>query len=44
MWYHVGSIEAFPTERAERNMFACRQYGFYPGTQQFDVFPPLLRP
>jgi hypothetical protein len=20
----------------DRNMFACRQYGFYPGTKQFD--------
>jgi hypothetical protein len=20
----------------DRNIFACRQYGFYPGTQQFD--------
>jgi len=37
---------------AERNMFACRQYGFYPGTQQWDECmkyvgskrPPLLRP
>jgi PBP1b-binding outer membrane lipoprotein LpoB len=21
---------------ADRQMFACRQYGFYPGTKQFD--------
>ena len=36
----------------DRNIFACRQYGFYPGTQQFDECmkyvgskrPPLLRP
>jgi hypothetical protein len=37
---------------AERNTFACQQYGFYPGTRQFDECmkyvgskrPPLLRP
>ena len=36
----------------DRNIFACRQYGFYPGTQQFDECmkyarskrPSLLRP
>jgi hypothetical protein len=36
----------------DRKIFACRQYGFYPGTQQFDECmkyvgskrPPLLRP
>ena len=36
----------------DRNIFACRTYGFYPGTQQWDECmkyvgskrPPLLRP
>ena len=36
----------------DRNFFACRQYGFYPGTRQWDECmkyvgskrPPLLRP
>jgi len=36
----------------DRNIFACRQYGFYPGNRQWDECmkyvgskrPPLLRP
>ena len=36
----------------DQNFFACRQYGFYPGTRQWDECmkyvgskrPPLLRP
>ena len=25
-----------PDTDAERNVFACREYGFYPGSKQFD--------
>ena len=46
------TVEQTPDTDAERNIFACRQYGFYPGTQQWDECmkyvgskrPPLLRP
>jgi|ERR1043166_5847239 hypothetical protein len=41
-----------PDTDTDRNIFACRQYGFYPGTRQWDECmkyvgskrPPLLRP
>ena len=41
-----------PDTDTDRNMFACRQYGFYPGSRQWDECmkyvgskrPPLLRP
>jgi hypothetical protein len=29
-------VEQTPDTDADRNIFACRQYGFYPGTRQFD--------
>ena len=46
------TVEQTPDTDADRNIFACRQYGFYPGTQQWDECmkyvgskrPPLLRP
>jgi hypothetical protein len=30
------SVEPTPDTGDDRNIFACRQYGFYPGTQQWD--------
>jgi hypothetical protein len=44
--------EQAPDTDTDRNIFACRQYGFYPGTRQWDECmkyvgskrPPLLRP
>jgi hypothetical protein len=30
------NVEQTPDTDTDRNIFACRQYGFYPGTQQFD--------
>ena len=47
-----GTVEQTPDSDLARNIFACRQYGFYPGTQQWDECmkyvgskrPPLLRP
>jgi hypothetical protein len=46
------TVEQTPDTDAERAIFACRQYGFFPGTQQWDECikyvgskrPPLLRP
>jgi hypothetical protein len=29
-------VEQTPDTNNDRNDFACRQYGFYPGTKQFD--------
>jgi len=29
-------VEQTPATNPDRNDFACRQYGFYPGTKQFD--------
>ena len=29
-------VEQTPATDPDRNDFACRQYGFYPGTKQFD--------
>jgi hypothetical protein len=45
-------VEETPDTATDRNIFACRQYGFYPGTRQWDECmkyvgskrPPLLRP
>ncbi|MGB7776877.1 MAG: hypothetical protein WBL77_09245, partial [Pseudolabrys sp.] len=28
------TVEQTPDTDADRNIFACRQYGFYPGTQR----------
>jgi hypothetical protein len=44
--------EQTPDTTTDQNDFACRQYGFYPGTRQWDECikyvgskrPPLLRP
>jgi len=30
------NVEQTPNTDNDRYIFACRQYGFYPGTQQFD--------
>ncbi|MGB7700052.1 MAG: hypothetical protein WBL91_00120, partial [Pseudolabrys sp.] len=30
------TVEQTPDTDADRNIFACRQYGFVPGTQQWD--------
>jgi hypothetical protein len=30
------AVEQTPDTDTDRNNFACRQYGFYPGTKQFD--------
>jgi hypothetical protein len=30
------NVEQTPDTDTDRNIFACRQYGFYPGTQQWD--------
>ena len=46
------TVEQTPATDAERGIFACRQYGFVPGTQQWDECikyvgskrPPLPRP
>ena len=46
------TVEQTPDTDADRGIFACRQYGFVPGTQQWDECikyvgskrPPLLRP
>ena len=46
------TLEQTPDTDADRGIFACRQYGFVPGTQQWDECmkyvgskrPPLLRP
>jgi hypothetical protein len=32
----LGTVGQTPDTDAERNDFACQQYGFYPGTKQFD--------
>ena len=32
----IPDTEQTPDTGTERNIFACQQYGFYPGTQQFD--------
>ena len=45
-------VEQTPNTGTDQNFFACRQYGFYPGTRQWDECmkyvgskrPPLLRP
>ena len=46
------NVEHTPDTDTDRQDFACRQYGFYPGTRQWDECmkyvgskrPPLLRP
>jgi len=32
----VPNVGQTPDTDAERNSFACQQYGFYPGTKQYD--------
>ena len=32
----LGTVGQTPDTVAERNDFACQQYGFYPGSKQFD--------
>ena len=32
----LGTVGQTPDTVDERNSFACQQYGFYPGTQQYD--------
>jgi hypothetical protein len=31
-----GTVGQTPDDDSSRNSFACQQYGFYPGTQQYD--------